>query len=256
MPRLKPKRSARPRPKSPKLLAHATEVHARLSAAIPAPHVELKFKDPWQLLIAVILSAQSTDKMVNSVTPELFRRWPSPQALATAPQEQVEEVVKSTGFFRNKAKAIRGTSAAIAEKFGGKVPETMEQMLELPGVARKTANVVLGSAHGITSGITVDTHAMRVSQRLKLTKHTEPEKIEEDLCALFPKSDWIRSGHRLVLHGRYVCTARNPRCAECPLNGICPSAEEDPKGPWQERAEGEAREMDSRAEGFVRPKLA
>lgn len=257
MPRQSPtKRPSKSRPKSPKLLAHAAEVHARLLAAIPAPHVELKFKDPWQLLIAVILSAQSTDKMVNSVTPALFKRWPTPRALADAKQEEVEEVVKSTGFFRNKAKAIRGTSAAIADQFGGKVPRTMDEMLALPGVARKTANVVLGSAHGVTTGITVDTHAMRVSQRLKLTKHTDPVKIEEDLCALFPKSDWIRSGHRLVLHGRYVCTAKKPRCAVCPLNGICPAAEEDPAGTWQERAEGEAREMDSRAEGFTRPQLA
>jgi len=244
---------ARPRAKSPKLLAHAQALHERLAVAIPAPHVELKFKDPWQLLVAVILSAQSTDKMVNSVTPELFRRWPTPQALAAAPQEQVEEVVKSTGFFRNKAKAIRGTSEALVERHGGKVPRTMEELTELPGVARKTANVVLGSAFGLAFGIAVDTHAMRVSQRLKLTRHKEPEKIEADLCALYPQQTWTRAGHRLVLHGRYMCTARKPRCTECPLNELCPSAENPPDGTWKQRAEAEAREMDSRAEGFHRP---
>lgn len=245
--------AARPRPKSPKLLAHAQSLHERLAVAIPAPHVELKFKDPWQLLVAVILSAQSTDKMVNTVTPVLFRRWPSPRALAEAPQEEVEEVVKSTGFFRNKAKSIRGASAAIVEKHGGQVPRTMEELTELPGVARKSANVVLGSAFGVAYGIAVDTHAMRVSQRLKLTRHKDPEKIETDLCALYPAPIWTRAGHRLVLHGRYVCTAKKPRCVDCPLNELCPSAEDKPEGTWQQRAEAIAREMDSRAEGFHRP---
>lgn len=249
-------RRKKPRSRSPKLLAHAKEVHARLSAANPTPHVELRFEDPWQLLVATILSAQSTDKMVNSVTPILFARWPSPAALAQAPQEAVEEVVKSTGFFRNKSKAIRAASAALVERHGGEVPRTMEELLVLPGVARKTANVVLGSAHGVSSGITVDTHAMRVSQRLRLTRHDDPEKIEADLCALFPKEDWIRTGHRLVLHGRYICVARKPRCAQCPLNELCPAAEEEPQGSWRERAEVEARQMDSRAEGFKRPGAA
>jgi endonuclease-3 len=230
----------------------AAEVHARLSAAIPAPHVELRFQNPWQLLTAVILSAQSTDKMVNTVTPKLFARWPTPEKLATAPQEEVEEVVKSTGFFRNKAKAIRGMSQALVERFGGKVPRTMEELLELPGVARKTANVVLGTAHHVPSGITVDTHAMRVSQRLGLTKQTTPEKIELALCELFPRDAWIKTGHRLVLHGRHVCTARAPRCEECPLNEVCPSAEAEPKGTWKQRAQGESLEMDSRAEAFTR----
>ncbi len=244
----KPRRTRAP---SPKLQAHARQVHERLSRAIPTPHCELKFASPWQLLIAVILSAQSTDKMVNRVTPVLLSKWPTPQALAAAPQEAVEEVIKSTGFFRNKAKAIRGASQALIDDFGGEVPRAMEQMLSLPGVARKTANVVLGTAYGISSGITIDTHAMRVSQRLKLTRQTTPEKIEADLCRLFDQPEWIRTGHRLVLHGRYVCTARAPRCAECPLNELCPSREAPPQRKWTERAEREALEMASRAESFT-----
>lgn len=246
------KKSAVVRAPSPKKRELAAAVQERLAAGIPAPHVELKFENPWQLLLATILSAQSTDKMVNTVTPKLLARWSTPRALADAPQEEVEEVIKSTGFFRNKAKSIRETSRILDERFGGKVPRTMEEMLQLAGVARKTANVVLGAAYGIQSGITIDTHAMRVSQRLGLTKQTDPEKIEQELCALFPQADWILTGHRFVLHGRYVCTARSPRCSVCPLNEVCPSREEDPKGPWLERAEGERLEMESRAEGFRR----
>ncbi len=246
------KTPARARAPSPKLRARAQEVQRRFAAAIPDPHVELRFEDPWQLLVAVILSAQSTDRMVNSVTPELFRRWPAPGALAAAEQADVEQVVKSTGFFRNKAKAIRGASKAVVERFGGKVPRTMEEMLEIPGVARKTANVVLGAAHGVPSGVVVDTHAMRVSQRLGFTQDTDPVKIEQALCALFPQSEWIRLGHQLVLHGRHVCTARAPRCAECPLNEVCPSRFDKPRGTWEERAEKIRLEMESRAEGFSR----
>jgi endonuclease-3 len=235
---------------SPKRREQAAQVGERLGKAIPTPHVELHFTDPWRLLVAVILSAQSTDKMVNRVTPEVFKRWPAPERLAAAPQEQVEEVIKSTGFFRNKSKSIREMSRMIAERFGGTVPRTIEEMLELPGVARKTANVVLGAAYGVPSGITVDVHAARVSQRLGLTKEKLPEKIEQDLCALFDPKDWILIGHRFVLFGRYVCTARAPRCADCPLNEVCPSREADPTGKWHDRAGAVAREMDSRAEGF------
>lgn len=235
---------------SPAVQRRAAEIRERLAQAIPTPHVELRFGDPWQLLVAVILSAQSTDKMVNRVMPQLLERWPTPAALAQAPQPDVEEVIRSTGFFRNKAKAIRGASQVLVERFGGRVPRTMEELLELPGVARKTANVVLGAAFGVASGITVDTHAARVSQRLGLTKEKDPEKIEAVLCALFPREEWIRMGHRFVLHGRYVCTARAPRCRECPLNEVCPSHEDRPEGPWPERAERVRREMDSRAEGF------
>jgi endonuclease III len=164
--------------------------------------------------------------------------------------------VRPTGFFRNKTKSIRATSQALVERFGGKVPRTMEEMLELPGVARKTANVVLGTAYGIASGITVDTHATRVSQRLRLTRQTDPVKIERDLCKVFPQKDWIRVGHRLVLHGRYVCTARAPLCGRCPLNEVCPSRQMPPEGAWTKRAEHERLEMESRAGAFASPTQA
>jgi endonuclease III len=230
----------------------APAVLERLRAAIPRPHVELAFSDPWQLLVAVILSAQSTDRRVNQVTPEVFRRWPKPAALASADPAEVEEVIKSTGFFRNKTKAIIGASAMLTERFAGQVPRTMPEILDVPGVARKTANVVLGSAYGIASGIVIDTHAGRVAQRLGLTVETTPEKIELDLCKQFPDSQWIGMSHRLVLHGRYVCTARAPACSACPLNEVCPARLEPALGEWQPRAEREASEMDARATGFTR----
>jgi endonuclease-3 len=223
----------------------------RLAAAVPDPHVELGFENPWQLLIAVILSAQSTDRNVNRVTPELFRRWPTPEALGAAAQEEVEVVVKSTGFFRNKAKAIRGASRLLVERFGGQVPRTIEELIQVPGVARKTANVVLGAAYGVTSGIVTDTHAMRVSQRLGLTEAEAPEKIERDLCRQFPESHWIALSHQLVLHGRHWCTARAPRCARCALNELCRAPVASPEASWQERARDEAEHMNDLAYGFT-----
>ena len=246
------RKSAAPRAPSAKVRERAIEVRDRLAKAIPTPHVELKFGSPWELLVAVILSAQSTDKMVNRVMPELLARWKDAAALGKAEQAEVEQVILSTGFFRNKAKAIREMSRLVVERFGGQVPRTMEELRELPGVARKTANVVLGAAYGIASGITVDVHAARVSQRLGLSKQSQPEKIEQDLCALFPDQEWIRIGHRLVLCGRYVCTARAPRCADCPLNELCPSREADPEGAWPARVQAVAAEMGSRAEPFHR----
>jgi endonuclease-3 len=228
------------------------DVADRLAQAISRPHVELRFENAWQLLVASILAAQSTDRTVNRVMPELLRRWPGPVALARAPQEEVEKVVLSTGFFRNKSKAVRAASAAIADRFGGEVPRTMEEMLELPGVARKTANVVLGAAYGVASGIVVDTHVQRVAHRLRLTRQITPEKIEDVLCGLFPRQEWIRISHGLVLHGRHVCTARAPRCEECPLNEVCPSHQAPPRGTWSERARAIAAEMESRAESFSR----
>jgi endonuclease-3 len=232
--------------------AQLPELAKRLRAAVPNPHVELRFDDPWGLLVAVILSAQSTDKRVNQVMPELLARWPGSAAMAKAGQEEVEQVIRSTGFFRNKAKAIRGAAQVVIERFQGELPRTMDEMLELPGVARKTANVVLGAAYGVASGIVVDTHVARVSGRLALTHQTNPEKIESDLCRAFPREEWIRTGHRLVLHGRHLCTAREPRCSVCPLNEVCPSRFMPPKGTWQERAAGEAGQMASLAEGFRR----
>lgn len=249
--RKKSKVRARARPARARR-ADPSAVLERLAKAIERPHVELAFGDPWQLLVAVILSAQSTDRRVNQVTPEVFRRWPNPRALAAADPSEVETVIKSTGFFRNKTKAIIGASAVLGERFGGRVPCSMEEILELPGVARKTANVVLGSAYQIASGIVIDTHAARVAQRLALTFETEPEKIERDLCASFPRAEWIRLSHRLVLHGRYVCTARAPACTTCGLNELCPARLEPGLGEWPERAARESTEMEARATGFAR----
>jgi endonuclease-3 len=220
--------------------APAKDVAERLEKAVPEPVCELKHKSAFQLLIATILSAQSTDKTVNAVTPDLFARWPTPAALAAAPQEEVETVVKRTGFFRNKAKAIRGTAAALVAAHGGEVPRSLDEMVTLPGVARKTANVVLGTAYGIPSGFVVDTHVMRVANRLGLTSHDDPRDIERDLCAQFPQRDWVDMGHRILLHGRYTCLAKAPMCSVCPLNELCPSREGGPEHTWQERARGEA----------------
>lgn len=240
------------RPSSRVKHADARELLERLQAAIPDPHVELHFSDPWSLLVAVILSAQSTDRTVNLVTPELFRRWPTPRALADAEQEEVELVVKSTGFFRNKAKAIRAASRMLLERFSGAVPRTLAELVEVPGVARKTANVVLGAAYGVTSGIVTDTHAMRVAQRLALTREEAPEKIEADLCRVFDSAHWIALSHMLVLHGRHLCTARAPACSRCALNELCPARQAEPVGSWPERAEQEASDMAERSLGFVR----
>jgi endonuclease-3 len=209
-------RAAGPRPTPPP--ADVAQVQRRLAEAMPDPRCELDHASAWQLLVATILSAQSTDRMVNRVTPALFARYPTPAALAAAELPELEEQIRSTGFFRNKAKAIRGASQQVAERHGGEVPRSIEELVELPGVARKTANVVLGVAYGIASGIAVDTHAARVAQRLGWTREQDPVRIERDLCEQIPRADWIDANHRLILHGRYVCLARAPACAECPLN--------------------------------------
>ncbi len=216
------------------------EIARRLRAAIPEPRCELAHGDAWELLVATILSAQSTDRRVNAVTPELFRRWPTPRALADAPQAEVEAVVRSTGFFRNKAKAIRGAARKVADDFAGRVPRTLEEAITLPGVARKTANLVLGTAYGLAVGMVVDTHVGRVARRLGWTGSDDPVAVERDLCARFPRKDWIAAGHRLLLHGRYICAARAPRCAACPLNELCPGRTEPSSGTWQERCRAEA----------------
>jgi len=214
-------------------------VQARLAAALPEPRCELDHDNAWQLLIATILSAQSTDARVNTVTPSLFKRFPTPKALGSAELPEVEELVRTTGFFRNKAKNVVGASRIIAEQHGGEVPRSLEAVIELPGVARKTANVVLGTAYGLPTGFIVDTHAARLAQRLGLTKHDDPAKIESDLCEAFPKSDWVAMGHRFVLHGRYVCTAKKPRCSACPLAEVCPSKEAEPDGTLRARGAAE-----------------
>ncbi|MBI2893654.1 MAG: endonuclease III [Deltaproteobacteria bacterium] len=209
---------------SPKKLAHAREVLAALREQVPEPRCELVHRNAWELLVATILSARSTDRGVNKVTPVLFARYPTPRALAAAPQPAVEKLVHSTGFFRQKTKAIREVSSAIAQRHGGVVPRTMGELTKLRGVARKTANVVLGTAYGVASGVVVDVHVTRVAERLGLTRHQDPLKIEQDLMVLFDESEWIDLGHRLVLHGRYTCTARKPKCDLCACAPVCPSA--------------------------------
>jgi endonuclease III len=194
---------------------------AKLDEAYPTATCELKHENAFQLLISTILSAQTTDVRVNQVTEELFKKYPTSQALAYADPKEVEQIIRPTGFFRNKAKAIIGASKAIVENLGGQVPRTMEELLTLHGVARKTANVVLGTAFGIPSGIVVDTHVIRLSRRLDLTKHQDPKKIEEDLMRSIPKEKWIIFSHQLIWHGRRVCVARKPKCLECNLEPLC-----------------------------------
>ncbi|MFN3412518.1 MAG: endonuclease III [Thermoanaerobaculum sp.] len=197
-------------------------MQALLDEAYPEARCELSHRNAYELLVATILSAQCTDARVNQVTPAFFARFPNAQALAHANQEEVEELIKSTGFYRNKAKALLGMAKALVERHCGEVPRDMEAMVNLPGVGRKTANVVLGTAYGLATGIVVDTHVARVSQRLGLTTAQDPEKIEQDLMALFPKDQWVALSHRLILHGRYVCKARKPACSSCRLAEVCP----------------------------------
>lgn len=194
-----------------------------LTRAIPDPKCELDYRTPFELLVAVILSAQTTDKGVNLVTPTLFARYPDAHALAAAALPDVEAIIKRTGFYRMKARHIVEAAKLLVKKHGGEVPRTEAALVALPGVARKTANVVLGTAFGVANGITVDTHASRVAKRLGLSKQTDPVKIERDLLALFPQETWIATSHRLVLHGRYTCLARAPRCGQCPCADFCPS---------------------------------
>jgi endonuclease-3 len=192
-----------------------------LDAAYPHAHCELRHANAWQLLIATILSAQCTDAVVNIVTEVLFQKYTSPKELAYANPSDIEKIIRPTGFFRNKTKSIMGASKKIVEEFGGEVPRTMEQLLTLPGAARKTANVVLGTAFAIASGVVVDTHVMRLSNRLDLTKNTDAKRIELDLMKILPQDRWIKFSHQLIWHGRRVCVARKPRCIDCNLEKIC-----------------------------------
>jgi endonuclease-3 len=203
--------------------AWARTIVRRLHGEYPDCRCALTHGNPYELIVATILSAQCTDEMVNRVTPALFRRYPTPAALAKARLPAVEKLIKSTGFFRNKAKSIVGMAKKVVADYGGQVPRTMEELLTLPGVARKTANVVLGVAYGLAEGVVVDTHVHRLSRRLGLTREEDPRKIERDLMALLPRSDWIDVGHLLIWHGRRVCTARKPLCARCVLSDRCPS---------------------------------
>jgi len=194
---------------------------SKLDEMYPEATCALVHRAPWELLVATILSAQCTDKRVNEVTPELFRKYPTPRDFAAVSQAELSQDIRSTGFFNNKAKSLIGAAQKIITDFGGKVPRTMDEMLTIPGAARKTANVVLGTAFGIASGIVVDTHVQRVSRRLDLTRNIEPVKIEQDLVKTIPKEKWILFSHQIIHHGRALCIARKPKCGECGLYSLC-----------------------------------
>ena len=197
------------------------EILQRLDKMYPAATCALHHHNPWELLVATILSAQCTDKRVNEVTPGLFAKYPAAEDFAAVRPEVLANDIRSTGFFNNKAKSIVGAARKIVSEFGSQVPRTIEEMLTIPGAARKTANVVLGTAYGIASGVVVDTHVQRIARRLDLTKHNEPRKIEEDLMKAIPREKWILFSHEIILHGRALCLARNPKCAQCELNSLC-----------------------------------
>jgi endonuclease-3 len=194
-----------------------------LDEAYPNAECALAHRSPWELLVATILSAQCTDVRVNMVTPELFRRFPTPAAMAKATLPQLEALIRTTGFFHNKAKSIQGAARKVVEEFGGKVPQTLAELVTLPGVARKTASVVLGVCFGMSEGVVVDTHVLRLSRRLGLTKNKTPEKIEQDLMRILPQSRWISFSHQIIHHGRQVCAARKPQCDRCNLEQLCTS---------------------------------
>ncbi len=198
-----------------------SEILRRLDVMYPEATCALHHEGPWQLLVATILSAQCTDNRVNEVTPALFAKYPTPADFAAVRPEVLAQDIRSTGFFNNKAKSIVGAARRVIDHFAGQVPRTIEEMLTIPGAARKTANVVLGTAYGIASGVVVDTHVQRLSRRLDLTKHTDPVKIEQDLMKIIPRERWILFSHQLILHGRALCIARSPKCAQCDLNPVC-----------------------------------
>jgi endonuclease-3 len=202
----------------------AAEIYELLEAEYPGAHCELTFEDPFQLAVATILSAQTTDVRVNMVTPVLFSRYPDAPSLANAQQEDVEEIVRTTGFFRNKAKNIIGFARGLMAEHGGVVPQTISELSALPGVGRKTANVVLGNAFGINEGVVVDTHIKRLSKLMRLTREDTPEKVEQDLMAVYPNERWTMLAHLLIWHGRRVCDARKPRCEACVVSHLCPSS--------------------------------
>lgn len=218
----KAKRGRTAKPLAPERIAAILDA---LRQTYPNVVCALTHRNAFELTIATILSAQTTDVGVNKATPELFRLFPTPQALAAAPTAEVEQLIKTTGFFRSKAKNIQGAARVLVEKFNSKVPQTIEELTQLPGVARKTANVVLGSWFGIPSGVVVDTHVQRLSRRLELTRQEDPVKIEQDLMKVIPRDRWIQFSHELIHHGRQVCIARKPRCADCSLEHLCNSAD-------------------------------
>jgi len=218
-----PKKKARVRRMAP-AAERAPEIFRRLTVEYPDAKCALDHRNPYELLVATILSAQCTDKRVNMVTPALFARYPNAETMAGAKPEELEEMIKSTGFFRNKTKSLLGMSAKVTEAYQGEIPATMEQLVQLPGVGRKTANVVLGNAFGRDEGVVVDTHVSRLSQRLGLSRETDPVKIEQDLMRLYPKSQWTMLSHLLISHGRTICEARRPLCEKCVVSDLCPSS--------------------------------
>jgi len=202
-----------------------TEILKRLDDRYPTATCALHHNSAWELLVATILSAQCTDVRVNMVTPILFQKYPTPEAFASLQPEELEDDIRSTGFFRNKAKSLVGAARKLISDFGGDVPRNMDELLQLPGVARKTANVVLGTWYRIADGVVVDTHVQRISRRLELTKNTDPQKIERDLMRIIPRDKWIVFAHQIILHGRALCIARKPKCADCPLENLCHAAD-------------------------------
>jgi endonuclease III len=202
-----------------------SEIMRRLDQRYPGATCALHHNSAWELLVATILSAQCTDVRVNMVAPILFEKYPTPEAFATLQPEELEPDIRSTGFFRNKSKSVVGAARKLIGEFGGEVPRTMDELLQLPGVARKTANVVLGTWYKIADGVVVDTHVQRISRRLELTKNEQPQKIEQDLMKVIPRDKWIIFAHQIILHGRALCIARKPKCADCPLEDLCHAAD-------------------------------
>ncbi|NGN67562.1 endonuclease III [Streptomyces sp. A7024] len=215
-------RKAKAAPTRTGRVRQARRIYRELEEVYPYAHPELDFENPFQLLVATVLSAQTTDLRVNQTTPALFAKYPTPEDLAAANPEDVEELIRPTGFFRAKTKSIMGLAKALTENFGGEVPGTLKDMVTLPGVGRKTANVVLGNAFGVP-GITVDTHFQRLVRRWKWTEQTDPDKIEQEVGSLFPKKDWTMLSHLVIFHGRRICHARKPACGACPIAPLCPS---------------------------------
>ncbi len=222
--------SKRPaRPLGPLAPERVAAILKALDEAYPDAVCALNHRSPWELLVATILSAQCTDVRVNMVTPELFRRFPTPAAMAKASLPELENLIRTTGFFRNKAKSIKGAAQAIVERFGGEVPQTLEELITVPGAARKTANVVLGVSFGKAEGVVVDTHVFRIARRLELAKGETPQAVEQELMKVLPKEKWIDFSHQVIHHGRKVCVARNPKCRECALEQLCHSKDKT----WQ-----------------------
>jgi endonuclease-3 len=218
--------------------SRTAEIIERLKRLYPDAHCELDYRDPFQLLVATILSAQCTDTRVNLVTPDVFRRWPDAPALAQARSSDLEAVIRSTGFFRNKARSLIGMAQALVSGHAGKVPRTMAELRPLPGVGRKTANVILGNAYGTSEGITVDTHVLRLARLLRLTSNTDAERVEQDLMKLVARPDWAIVSHLLIWHGRRTCIANRPRCDQCVLSDLCPAAFKASVGYDESRAAG------------------